>query len=323
MFGIDIFFTQNLAAQAELIGIGEFLARGSSLRVCIDIVMLGVSGGMYIVPLYALVQQRSEPRKRARIIAANNVLNALFMVSAAVYGLVALGSGVTIPMLFLIMALMNIAVVAFIFTLVPEFIMRLLVWLLVHTLYRVKKTNLDWIPETGPAVLVCNHVSFVDALVLAGCVRRPIRFVMYYRIFQLPVLSFVFKTAGAIPIAGAREDPEMMQRAFDEVAAALDNDEIVGIFPEGKITEDGEMQPFRPGHYPYPATKSGTGDTAGTARPVGQFFQPGLRQRDAAPGFRAGCSAASRWRSANRWRRRTPHRKYCSKKVLGLRGDQR
>ncbi len=247
IFGIDIFFTQDLATSDELIGIGGFFALGSSLRVCVDIVMLGVSGGMYIVPLYALVQQRSEARKRARIIAANNVLNALFMVAAAAYGLVALGSGVTIPMLFLILALMNIAVVAFIFMLVPEFIMRLLVWLLVHTMYRVKKSALGRVPEFGPAVLVCNHVSFVDALVLAGCVRRPIRFVMYYKIFNLPVLSFVFRTAGAIPIAGARENPEMMERAFEQVAAALDNGEIVGIFPEGSLTEDGELQTFRPG----------------------------------------------------------------------------
>lgn len=247
VFGIDIYFSQDLAVGDELIGVADFLARGSSLRVCFDIVMLGVSGGMYIVPLYALVQQRSEVRKRSRIIAATNVLNALFMVAAAAYGLFALGSGVTIPMLFLIMALMNIAVVAFIFMLVPEFIMRLLVWLLVHTLYRVKKSALGRIPETGPAVLVCNHVSFVDALVLAGCVRRPIRFVMYYQIFRLPVLSFIFKTAGAIPIAGAREDPEMMERAFDQVAAALDDGEIVAIFPEGQLTEDGELQNFRPG----------------------------------------------------------------------------
>ncbi|MDJ0778696.1 MAG: MFS transporter [Gammaproteobacteria bacterium] len=247
VFGIDIYFSQDLAVGDVLIGVADFLARGSSLRVCFDIVMLGVSGGMYIVPLYALIQQRSEVRKRSRIIAATNVLNALFMVAAAAYGLFALGTGVTIPMLFLIMALMNIAVVAFIFMLVPEFIMRLLVWLLVHTLYRVKKSALGRIPETGPAVLVCNHVSFIDALVLAGCVRRPIRFVMYYQIFRLPVLSFIFKTAGAIPIAGAREDPEMMERAFDQVAAALDDGEIVAIFPEGQLTEDGELQNFRPG----------------------------------------------------------------------------
>ena len=247
LFGIDIYFNQSLAVGTELVGTAEFLSRVSSLRVCIDIVMLGVSGGMYIVPLYALVQHRSDERKRSRIIAANNVLNAIFMVSAALYGMFALNAGMSIPLLFLVMALMNVAVVVYIFTLVPEFIMRLLVWLLVHLMYRVDKSGLGRIPEDGPALLVCNHVSFVDALVLAGCVRRPMRFVMYYRIFQMPVLSFVFRTANAIPIAGAREDEAMMERAFAQVSAALDAGEIVCIFPEGRLTDDGELQTFRPG----------------------------------------------------------------------------
>jgi len=199
------------------------------------------------VPLYALIQQRSELRKRSRIIAANNVLNALFMVAASVYGFIVLSAGVSIPVLFLIMALMNAAVVLFIFKLVPEFIMRMLIWLLVHTIYRVDKTGLDNIPDEGPAVLICNHVSFVDALVMAGSLRRPIRFVMYYKIFQLPLLSFIFRTANAIPIAGAREDPAMMERAFEQVSLALRQGEIVCIFPEGKLTEDGEMNAFKPG----------------------------------------------------------------------------
>ena len=247
LFGVDLYFNQDLAAAEELIGPTAFIAAGSSLRVCFDIIMLGVSGGMYIVPLYALVQQRSEVSKRSRIIAANNVLNALFMVAASLYGLIALSAGVSIPILFLIMALMNAAVAMFIFMLVPEFIMRLLVWLLVHSFYRVNRSGLENIPDEGPAVLVCNHVSFVDALVLAGCIRRPIRFVMYYRIFQLPVLSFIFRTANAIPIAGVQEDSEMMERAFDQISAALRQDEIVCIFPEGKLTEDGEMNDFKPG----------------------------------------------------------------------------
>lgn len=247
LFGIDLYFNQGLSPGGELLTPAEFLAQGSSLRVCFDIIMLGISGGLYIVPLYALIQQRSEMRKRSRIIAANNVLNALFMVVAALYGAFALYAGVSIPVLFLIMALMNAAVAMFIFLLVPEFIMRLLIWLLVHTIYRVDKTGLDNVPDEGPAVLICNHVSFVDALVMAGSVRRPIRFVMYYRIFQLPVLSFIFRTANAIPIAGAREDPEMMEGAFDAVSAALREGEIVCIFPEGKLTEDGEMDDFKPG----------------------------------------------------------------------------
>ncbi|TNF86058.1 MAG: MFS transporter [Gammaproteobacteria bacterium] len=247
LFGIDLYFNQGLMAGPELLGPAAFIAQGWSLRICFDIIMLGVSGGIYIVPLYALIQQRSDPSKCSRIIAANNVLNALFMVAASIYGLLALSAGVSIPLLFLIMALMNAAVALFIFMLVPEFIMRLLVWLLIHTVYRVDKTGLDNIPDEGPAVLVCNHVSFVDALVLAGCVRRPIRFVMYYKIFELPVLSFIFRTANAIPIAGVCEDPEMMEKAFDRVSEALAEDEIVCIFPEGKLTADGEMDEFKPG----------------------------------------------------------------------------
>jgi len=247
LFGVDLYFNQGLSSGNELIGPAAFLAQSFSLRVCVDIIMLGISGGLYIVPLYALIQQRSELRKRSRIIAANNVLNALFMVAASVYGFIVLSAGVSIPVLFLIMALMNAAVVLFIFKLVPEFIMRMLIWLLVHTIYRVDKTGLDNIPDEGPAVLICNHVSFVDALVMAGSLRRPIRFVMYYKIFQLPLLSFIFRTANAIPIAGAREDPAMMERAFEQVSLALRQGEIVCIFPEGKLTEDGEMNAFKPG----------------------------------------------------------------------------
>jgi hypothetical protein len=114
-------------------------------------------------------------------------------------------------------------------------------------MYRIDRTDLDKIPDEGPAILVCNHVSFVDALVLAGCIRRPIRFVMYYRIFQLPILSFIFKTANTIPIAGKSEDPEMMEKAFAEISSALQKGELICIFPEGKITDDGELNTFKSG----------------------------------------------------------------------------
>jgi 1-acyl-sn-glycerol-3-phosphate acyltransferase len=247
LFGIDLYFNRGLSAGTGLISPADFIAQVSSLRVCFDIVMLGVSGGLYIVPLYALVQQRSEESKRARIIAANNVLNAVFMVVASLYGLFALSAGVTIPMLFLIVALMNVAVVLFIFTLVPEFIMRLLVWLLLHIVYRVKYSGLEKIPAEGPALLICNHVSFVDGLVLMGCIRRPIRFVMYYRIFEKPLLSFIFKTVQAIPIAPAHENSEMMEQAFDGISEALSQGELVCVFPEGKITDTGQINAFKPG----------------------------------------------------------------------------
>jgi 1-acyl-sn-glycerol-3-phosphate acyltransferase len=125
--------------------------------------------------------------------------------------------------------------------------MRFLVWILVHSVYRLEKTGLERIPDEGPALIVANHVSFVDALVIAAAVRRPVRFVMDHRIFGIPVLNFVFRTSKAIPIASAKDDAEMMERAFAEVAQALREGDIVCIFPEGRITDTGEIVPFRPG----------------------------------------------------------------------------
>ncbi len=247
LFGVDLYFSQGLSVSDTLLTPSGFLEQDWSWRVLVDIVMLGISGGIYIVPLYALVQQRSDAVKRSRVIAANNVLNALFMVVAAIYGLVALSQGLSIPMLFLVMAIMNAAVAIFIFTLIPEFILRLLVWLLIHSIYRVKKTALEKVPDEGALLLVCNHVSFVDALILSGCLRRPIRFVMHYKIFQIPLLSFLFKTARAIPIASPREDAALMEQAFDHISEALQQGEVVCIFPEGRITADGELGEFKTG----------------------------------------------------------------------------
>ncbi|MCB1719550.1 MAG: 1-acyl-sn-glycerol-3-phosphate acyltransferase, partial [Candidatus Competibacteraceae bacterium] len=202
---------------------------------------------LYIVPLYALIQSRSETSHRSRVIAANNIINALMMVLSALLAIALLNAGFSIPQLFLLVALLNAVVAVYIYTLVPEFLMRFLVWILVHLMYRVRKTGLEHIPAEGPAVLVCNHVSFVDALIIAGCVRRPVRFVMDHHIFHLPVLRLIFNSAGAIPIASARENPELLEQAFARISEYLDNDEIVCIFPEGKITRDGTINPFRSG----------------------------------------------------------------------------
>ncbi len=124
--------------------------------------------------------------------------------------------------------------------------MRFLSWLLVRTLYRLEVRGVEeHVPDEGPALLACNHVSYMDALILSGAIPRPVRWVMYHRIFDIPVLRWIFRTARAIPIAGAREDRSLMQRAFDEVDAALANGELVGIFPEGRLTADGAIAPFK------------------------------------------------------------------------------
>jgi len=216
--------------------------------ILVSIVGLGVFGGFYIVPLYALIQARTAEGERARVIAANNILNALFMVVSAILTIVLLSlAELSIPQLFLVVSLLNIAVNTYIFRIVPEFTMRFLIWLLSHSMYRVEHRDLQRIPDEGAALLVCNHVSFVDALLIGGAIRRPVRFVMYYKIYNLPVLNFVFRTAGAIPIAGRGEDEATYERAFARIAQYLAAGEVVCIFPEGKLTADGEIDVFKGG----------------------------------------------------------------------------
>jgi 1-acyl-sn-glycerol-3-phosphate acyltransferase len=247
VFAVDLYFaSRGLAAHGPIAAAG-FLASPPHWRVVADLVLLGMFGGFYIVPLYALIQERSDPAYRSRIIAANNILNAIFMVASAGIALGLLKTGLTIPQLFLVTGLMNAAVALYIYLLVPEFLMRFLAWILIHTFYRVDKEGLERVPADGACVIVCNHVSFVDAVVIAACVPRPIRFVMDHRIFAIPVLNFIFRTMRAIPIASAKEDATMKQRAFDEAAQALKDGEVLCIFPEGKITDNGELNRFRPG----------------------------------------------------------------------------
>ncbi len=249
VFGVDLFFATPAppAPGSELLGMWAFLMQPGSWRVVLDVVLIGMFGGIYIVPLYALVQQRSAPSHLSRVIAGNNILNAVFMVAAALIAVALLDRGLSIPQLLLVMAIFNAAVAIYIFTLVPEFLMRFIVWILVNLVYRLKAKGLDNIPDTGPAVVVCNHISYMDALVVIGCCRRPVRFVMDHQIFKVPVLNFVFRTAGAVPIAPAREDPKILEQAYERVAHYLEEGEVVGIFPEGRLTPDGEIGPFKTG----------------------------------------------------------------------------
>jgi 1-acyl-sn-glycerol-3-phosphate acyltransferase len=247
LFGLDLAFASPSAIEAATpFGLVDFLAQPWAWRVLLDLTLLGVFGGFFIVPLYALVQLRSAPEHRARIIAANNIFNALFMVVGALAAAALLGSGLSIPALFGVAAVCNAAVALFIYKLVPEFLLRFIVWLLIHSVYRLDKKDIDRIPEEGAALLICNHVSFVDALVITAACRRPIRFVMDHRIFRWTILSFVFKTGRAIPITPASEDLALLEKAFNEVASALAKGELVCIFPEERVTVTGEIGVFRP-----------------------------------------------------------------------------
>ena len=227
--------------------VGVLIGQAGVWRVLADLLLLGLFGGFFIVPLNALVQLRSDPAKRARIIAANNILNALFMVVGAFAAAAMLGGGLSIPLLFAVAAICNAAVAVFIYGLVPEFLLRFIAWVLIHLFYRLQARGVEHIPHEGAALIVCNHVSFVDPVILMAVSPRPIRFVMDHRIFRTPIISFIFRHGRAIPIAPAKEDAAMMERAFEDVSAALREGELVGIFPEGRITDNGEICTFRPG----------------------------------------------------------------------------
>ena len=247
LFGILLYFARHAAPTYTGFDWLAFLHAPGNWWIALDMTLLGLFAGFFIVPLFALVQSRTPQGELSRVIAGNNIINAVFLVVAAVFAFGTLAAGLTIPQLFLVTALLNAAVTLWIFLLVPEFLMRFVDWLLISVLYRVRANGLERIPDEGPALLVCNHVSFMDALIIMGSVRRPVRFVMYYKIFKVPVLSFVFRAAKAIPIAGGKEHPRLMARAFDAVDAALADGELVCIFPEGGLTLDGEIAPFRRG----------------------------------------------------------------------------
>ena len=197
--------------------------------------------------MYALIQLRAPASHRARIIAANNILNAIFMIASSVIVGALLSMGLTVPQVFGLTALANALVAAYIFLLVPEYLLRFVAFVASRCVYRFRVRGDEHIPTEGAAIIACNHVSFVDAVLLMAASPRPIRFVMDHRIFAIPVLGWLFKLGKAIPVASQKEDPVAYAAAFEAADRVLAEGDLLGIFPEGGITRDGELQPFKGG----------------------------------------------------------------------------
>ena len=248
VFAIDLYFaSRGLAAPQAIFTLAQFIAVPGHWRVMADLALLSLFAGLYSVPMYALIQLRAQPTHRARIIAANNILNALFMIASSVIAGVLLKMGMTIPQIFLLVGLANAVVAFYIFMLVPEYLLRFVAWVASRLVYRFKVQGDENIPVEGAAIIVCNHVSFVDAVLLMAASPRPIHFVMDHRIFKLPVLGAMFKLAKAIPVAPQKEDPAVYEAAFERAGQVLRNGDLLAIFPEGGITKDGQLQPFKAG----------------------------------------------------------------------------
>ncbi|OMO20116.1 MFS transporter [Vibrio lentus] len=210
------------------------------------LLLLGMSGGIFIVPLYSLMQFRAKPTERAQVIAGLNIYNSLFMVGSAVLGIVFLSVlQLSIPQLFALLAVFNTLVMFALFYQVPIYAFRFFTWVVTHTMYRVKHKNLHNLPEKGGALIVCNHVSYMDALLLSAVCPRLIRFVMEEDYAKLPPLRRFLKRAGVIPISATNRSS--IRNAFKEVERALHEGHIVCIFPEGKLTSDGEVAEFMRG----------------------------------------------------------------------------
>ncbi|MCW8334647.1 MFS transporter [Vibrio paucivorans] len=225
---------------------GEFIQQRELWPLFAYLLMLGVSGGIFIVPLYALMQSRAKVKERAQVVAALNIYNSLFMVGSAVLGIVCLSVlELTIPQLFILLAVGNFLIAVYLFLQVPIFVVRFLVWILTHTMYRVTHMNLHHLPKTGGALIVCNHVSYMDALLLSAVCPRLIRFVMEEDYANLPPLRRFLKRAGVIPISATNR--RSIRNAFGEVEKALNEGHIVCIFPEGQLTSDGEINDFMRG----------------------------------------------------------------------------
>jgi 1-acyl-sn-glycerol-3-phosphate acyltransferase len=247
-FAVDLYFAaRGLPPQATLLSLADFMATPAHWRVMLDLFGLSLFTGLYSVPMYALIQLRTPPSHRARIIAANNILNALFMIASSLGAGFLLGAGLSIPELFLVVGLLNAVVASYVFLLVPEYLLRFFAFVLTRCIYRFRVQGEHHLPTEGAALLVCNHVSYVDAVLLMAASPRPVRFLMDHRIFATPVLGWLFKLVKAIPVAPQAEHPQAYEQAFVRARQALDEGELVCIFPEGRLTSDGTLGEFKPG----------------------------------------------------------------------------
>ncbi len=227
--------------------ISEFFFRPYAWRVIMDLFILSAFGGLFIVPLYTLIQLRAKETERAQIIAANNILNSLFMVLASVALMIFFSFKRPFVESFLWIGYANLFIACIIYFMVPEFFYRFICYLMTQAMYRVKLKGDKYIPLSGAAIIVANHVSFIDWLLLLAISPRPIRFVMHRQYYQMPLLRWFFKQNKLIEIASPLEDRQTFLRSFSQIAEHLDNGELICIFPEGEITRSGQLGEFKRG----------------------------------------------------------------------------
>ena len=218
----------------------------SHWRVVVAFTLLGFSAGLFAVPLNALLQQRSAKEEKGQLIATNNFLNTVgIALAAGTHWVMKAPLQLSPDTIILSVGLFTIAGTVVVLYLLPDYVVRFVLWLLTHTLYRIQIVGEENLPPRGPALLVSNHVSFVDALLIGSCLPDFVRFMLHRDYYEMKSLNWFFRLMRAIPVSASsrRDIVESLKRARNE----LDKGHFVCIFAEGAISRTGRLLPFKRG----------------------------------------------------------------------------
>jgi len=219
----------------------------AALQIITTFFILAMSCGLFVLPLYSFIQQQKGTHATHRLLCGHHLLNFLFAILAINLITAFFYLGVQSRWVFFSLAISNAIVAVFIYKVIPEFFFRFLCFTLSRIIYRLRVHGYSNLPKKGPAVLVCNHVTFVDWMIVAGACHRPVRFVMDQAFLNIPLTGRLFRDGKVIPITTGKKGPKLLKAASEKIAHELESGNIVCIFPEGKITKTGQLNLFKPG----------------------------------------------------------------------------
>lgn len=242
-FGLIPLGAIGLSTSAILLG----FTYNSVLLTSLCLLFLGVSGGFYIVPLNSHIQQKSNPDRRGQVLATLNFLSftAILLASGVLYLLYDMLK-LSSAQIFVITGIVTIAVTTYICILLPSALIRLLVWFFTHSIYRMRVIGRENVPKKGGALLVCNHVSYVDAFLIMSSIQRSVRLLMLREIYEWRYLNPFLRIMKCIPISD-RDSPKEIVRSLQKARDELQSGRLVCIFAEGAITRTGNLQHFNKG----------------------------------------------------------------------------